>query len=156
MTHQYLAVVGATAVAALLTGAVASTAAATRRTLDLERAEVLALVRNLLLGPGPTVHELSHALVAMRYADVDIAPGRVRSTVHIDWPAQAPIWGVVGTYMAPLLAGGLLLLLAAAHLDGLAALPLVVQVWLAVNMVLLAGPSLVDVVELGQLLGGQS
>lgn len=140
---------------AVVAGAVGLTAASTQRTLGLETDELLALVRNLLLGPGPTLHELSHALVALRYADVALTPGRVRSTVHITWPDRAPVWGVVGAYTAPLLLGGVVCLLAAAHLDALAALPLVVQIWLGVNVILLAGPSLVDVVELGQLLGGQ-
>jgi len=111
------------------------------------------LARNLLLGPGPALHELAHVIVAAHYATVDIEPGIVRSTVRINWnDGEIPVWGVVLTYTAPIVLGGLLLLSAAPFVATIAALPMWVQVYLAVNFVLLAGPSLGDCVELIALL----
>jgi len=111
------------------------------------------LVRNILLGPGPALHELAHVFVAARYATVDIEPGIVRSTVRIDWSdGEVPVWGVVLTYTAPIVLGGVLLLSAAPFVTTIAALPMWAQVYLAVNFILLAGPSLGDCVELIGLL----
>jgi len=114
------------------------------------------LARNFLLGPGPTLHELAHVAVAARYASVTVEPGMVRSRVCIDWAEEVPVWGIIAVYLAPIgLAGGLLIA-AAPFVSALAALPWPVQVYLGVNVALLAGPSLGDILELlGILAGGE-
>lgn len=114
----------------------------------IPKGERAAVARNLLLGPGPTLHELAHLAVGRRYGDVELDVGLLRSQVAIDWDDRVPVWGVFGFFLAPLLLAGIVALAAAPFVGLFAVLPEVAKVWLVVNYVLLAGLSGVDVVEL--------
>lgn len=107
-----------------------------------------AVARNLLLGPGPTLHELAHYVVGQRYGDVELDVGLVRSQVSIDWSERVPVWGVFAFFLAPLLLAGVVALAAAPFVELLVALPFAAKAWLGVNYLLLGGLSGVDVVEL--------
>lgn len=100
-----------------------------------------------VLVPGIAIHELAHAAVGRRYADVEIVWERPH--VDLDWHDEVPIWGVVATLFAPLVVGGFAAFALAAVVE---AVPTAVTVWLVINWLLLAGPSVGDVVALLLLL----
>jgi len=100
-----------------------------------------------LLLPGVAIHEWAHALVGRRYADVEI--DWTVPKVELDWNDEVPIWGVAGVYLAPVYVGAV----AAFGLSVvLPSTPPAVAVWLLINFLLLAGPSVVDVVVLVSIL----
>lgn len=111
-----------------------------------------AAVRNLALGPGSAVHEFAHAVVGRRYGDVRVEWGLVRSETVVEWDEEVPVWGAVATLLAPLLLAGSLALVAPLVLEQLAGLPWWAQMYLAVQYVLLAGPSGADIAEVVSLL----
>jgi len=111
-----------------------------------------AAVRNLALGPGSACHELAHAAVGRRYGDVRVEWGLVQSETVVEWDDEVPVWGAVATLLAPLLLSGMLALAAPLVLEELAVLPWWAKTYLAVQYVLLAGPSGADVVEVISLL----
>lgn len=97
--------------------------------------------------PGIALHELAHAAVGTRYADVAIIWERPH--VELDWYDEVTIWGVVATLFAPLVLGGIVAFGLAFVVE---AVPAAVAVWLGINWLLLAGPSVGDVVALLALL----
>jgi hypothetical protein len=102
-----------------------------------------------VLVPGIAIHELAHALVGRRYGDVDVEWTRPR--VRMDWADRVPVWGIFGFFLAPLPVGGLV---AFALPVVLPAVPVAADIWLVLNWVLLAGPSVLDVRELVLVLAG--
>lgn len=96
-----------------------------------------------LLVPGIALHELAHASVGELYADVAI--DWTRPHVELDWHDEVPIWGVVATLFAPLVLGGFAALGLAVVIQ---LVPTAVAIWLGINWLLLAGPSIGDVVAL--------
>lgn len=103
-----------------------------------------------LIVPGIALHELSHAVAGRRYGAVSV--DWTRPAVDIEWNDPVPVWGVVAFYLAPLVTGGLV---AIALPLAFGAVPAVVDVWLVLNWILLAGPSVTDVRGLvSAVLGG--
>jgi len=102
-----------------------------------------------LLVPGIAVHELAHARVGRRYGDTDI--DWTRPYVRIDWDDSVPVWGIFGFFLAPLVVGGIT---AFAIPTVLSISPTAVDVWIIINWILLAGPSVLDVRELFLVLSG--
>lgn len=102
-----------------------------------------------IIVPGIALHELAHAAVGRRYASVTIIWDRPH--VELDWHDEVPIWGVVATLFAPLVVGGFAAFALAVVVE---LVPAVVAVWLAINWLLLAGPSIGDVVALLLILEG--
>ena len=100
-----------------------------------------------ILLPGVALHEWAHAVVGRRYADVEIDWSVPK--VDLDWDDEVPIWGPVGVYLAPLWLGGVAAFGLAIVLPST---PPALAVWLLINFVLLAGPSVVDVVVLVAIL----
>jgi len=100
-----------------------------------------------LAAPGLALHELAHAAAAAPVADVDI-DWRGRPDVVITWTESPSLLRLSLVFLAPVALGGLMLLGSALTIDWLAALPWPVQVWLAIQWIVLAGPSLVDLREL--------
>lgn len=91
--------------------------------------------------PGVALHELAHAAAGSLYGDATI--DWTVPEVRMDWGSdRVPVWGLFGFFLAPLAVGGVTAF----------ALPLVfplvpawVDVWLLINWLLLAGPSVADV-----------
>lgn len=96
-----------------------------------------------LLLPGIALHELAHATVARRWADVDVDWTIPR--VEIEWGEDVPVIALFATFLAPLWPGGLAALALAQLLPGMHS---ALALWLLVNWLLLAGPSVVDVASL--------
>lgn len=118
----------------------------TYRRLERRCMDVLAPWIFLLL-PGVAIHELAHAVVGRRYADVEI--DWTVPKVVLDWHDEVPIWGPVGVYLAPLWVGGVTAFALAVVLP---MAPPAVVAWLVINWILLAGPSVLDVVTLVAIL----
>lgn len=93
--------------------------------------------------PGVALHELAHAAVGQRYGDVTI--DWTRPAVEVDWNDRVPVWAVFAYFLAPLPVGGLVAFALAVVLP---LAPPTVAIWLVLNWVLLAGPSIFDVVGL--------
>lgn len=93
-----------------------------------------------VLVPGIALHELAHAVAGSRYGDVEV--DWTRPVVDVDWNDTVPVWGVFAFFLAPLVVGGLV---AFALPFAFALDPAAVDVWLIVNWLLLAGPSVLDV-----------
>jgi hypothetical protein len=68
--------------------------------------------------------------------------------MHLRWDDTVPVWGIVGFYLAPTLLAGSVLLVTAPFVSILAGLPTLVHVYLAVQFLVLVGPSWIDVSEL--------
>jgi hypothetical protein len=102
-----------------------------------------------LLIPGIALHELAHALIGRRYGDVEI--DWTRPHVRIDWNDRVPVWGIFGFFLGPFIPGGLAAFALAVVLP---VTPVEVDVWLVLNWILLAGPSVLDVRELVLVLVG--
>lgn len=96
-----------------------------------------------VLVPGIALHELAHAVVGRRYGDVQI--DWVRAQCSIEWDDTVPGWGVIAFFLAPLVVGGIVALALPVVLP---AVPAAVDVWLICNWLLLAGPSIGDLVGL--------
>lgn len=96
-----------------------------------------------VLLPGVVLHELAHAVVGQRYGAVEI--DWTRPAVEVDWNDRVPVWAVFAYFLAPLPVGGLVAFTLAAVLP---MAPPTVAIWLVLNWVLLAGPSVVDIVGL--------
>jgi len=105
-----------------------------------------------LAAPGLALHELAHAAAAAPVADVDI-DWQGRPEVIIAWTTSPSLLRLSLVFLAPVALGGFLLLGGALTIEWLAALPWPVQIWLAIQWVVLAGPSLVDLRELHRSVG---
>lgn len=105
-----------------------------------------------LAAPGLALHELAHAAAAAPVADVEIS-WRGRPDVEITWTESPSLLRLSLVFMAPVALGGLMLLGGALTIDWLAALPWPVQIWLGIQWLVLAGPSLVDLRELHRSVG---
>jgi len=102
-----------------------------------------------VLLPGVALHELAHVLVGHRYGDVDI--DWTRPVVTVDWNDRVPVWGVFGYFLAPLIVGGLTAFVMPLLLP---LTPGTIDIWLVANLLLLAGPSALDVRSLVLVLSG--
>lgn len=93
---------------------------------------------------GALLHELSHWLVARRWADVSIEWG-VPATVRMDWSEGTPAYAVWLSHWAPFLIGwpvGIVVFLSGVWTS----IPLVVLAWVAINWLAFATPSRSDVI----------
>lgn len=102
-----------------------------------------------LLVPGIAIHELAHAVAGRRYGAVEI--DWTRPHVDVDWNDTVPVWGVFAFFLAPLVAGGLVAFTLPLAFP---IVPAAVDVWLVLNWLLLAGPSVLDVRNLVLTLAG--
>lgn len=109
---------------------------------------LLILLRNVLLSPGAALHEIAHWIVGRRYGQAVIHWGLTRSETRVEWNETVPVWGVVGFYLAPMFLAGGLLIVTAPFVSVLGALPPLVQVYLAVQFLVLVGPSWIDISQL--------
>lgn len=96
-----------------------------------------------LVVPGVALHELAHAVVARRWARVSVDWTAPRVTIR--WDDAVPAYALFAAFLAPLFVGGAVAL-ALAPVVG--TLPDWLAIWVIVNWLLLAGPSVVDVVAL--------
>lgn len=109
-----------------------------------------------LLIPGAMLHELTHILVAIQYAGYSVTYERPNATIPIvgvrlklHWNAEAPLWAVlagqvapmvVGLWLAPVVAYGLLWALSAG-------LPVGVAGWVVLNWFIFVAASADDIGE---------
>lgn len=101
-----------------------------------------------LLVPGIALHELAHAAVGRRYGAIEI--DWTRPHVDVDWNDEVPVWGVVGFFLAPLILGGFVSFTLPALFP---VAPTAVDAWLVINWLLLAAPSVLDVLGLLAAIG---
>jgi len=105
-----------------------------------------------LLTPSVPLHELTHAVAAYPWADIDICLDGTDSRVTMDWDDDAPVWAVRLAHLAPTLVGlGIAMLLvvvfgvpSVSGLGGLALHDLGLLVILFVNWVVYVFPSYAD------------
>lgn len=104
-----------------------------------------------LLMPAVVLHELTHAVIADRWADVEIDWSE--PAVWMIWPSETPPLGYLSAFLSPMVIGYAVGLLAvgACVIDVFPSLPLWASIWLGGNWLYYSFPTRSDLSSISDL-----